>query len=351
MMRVAKREDAALLPDFCRLPVLFALLLVAGITVTVMLLAPGTRLDFSGYSTAVLFAVWLALINAVLLCKSRPWLLRLPGLWPYLVCWLGMVLVVAVASALVWWLDRALMMDLAPVAWAHFVLGNMAIAALIGAALLRYFYVLEQWRARLAAAAQAQVQALQARIRPHFLFNSMNTVAALVRVDAAAAERTIEDLADLFRAALSSDDMGTVGDELVLIERYLGIEQWRLGERLHVERDLERLPRQHLLPRLLLQPLVENAVHHGVQPRLAGGCVRMRGGDDDGMLWFAIDNPLPDGPTEPGLGHGLESVRQRMRHYYGGRGHMQAGREHGRFCVTLRWPRDITPLSLDGSAA
>src|SRR6185437_4203590 len=97
---------------------------------------------------------------------------------------------------------------------------------------LRYFYVLAQWQARLAAVARAQVEALQARIRPHFLFNSMNTVAALIRV--AAAERTVEDLSELFRAALGSPDRGdgTLGEELALIERYLAIEQLRLGPRL-----------------------------------------------------------------------------------------------------------------------
>ena len=329
------------LPDFCGLPVLFALLLVSGLVTTVMLLAPGSSLTTVGFAVAMLFAVWLALVCGVGLCKLRPWLLRLKPLPAYAAVWLVIVVVVVVASALVQWLDRQLGTVLAPVGSLRFIGGNGAIAALVGAALLRYFYVLAQWQERLRAASRAQVEALQARIRPHFLFNSMNTVAALVRVDPAAAERTVENLSELFRAALGADERpGTLGEELALVDRYLAIEQLRLGERLRVERDLADAPPSLPLPRLLLQPLVENAVHHGIHGCRAGGVVALRARLADAVLEIEIDNPLADDADAPrgGHGHALDNVRRRVQYHYGTRGSLVAGADGGHFRVRLRLP-------------
>src|SRR6185312_3214478 len=191
-----------------------------------MWLARDNRYDWPAYSVSMFFVTWLALVVAVTLCKLRHLLQRLPGHAPYVGVWLLIVLIVLVASVVARWLDGALDTHLIDSGMGAFVRDNVVIAALLGAAMLRYFYVLAQWQARLAAVTRAQVEALQARIRPHFLFNSMNTVAALV-------------------------------------ERYLAIEQLRLGARLQVQRELDELPADFPLPRLLLQPLVENAVRHG----------------------------------------------------------------------------------------
>ncbi len=206
--------------------------------------------------------------------------------------------------------------------------------------MLRYFYVLAQWQARLAAVTRAQVEALQARIRPHFLFNSMNTVAALIHVDPAAAERTVEDLSELFRAALGQHDTadGTLGEELALIERYLAIEQLRFGTRLRVQRELDDLPPDFPLPRLLLQPLVENAIRHGIQPLREGGEVTLRGHRDGDGVRIEIINPLSASPSAPGNGHGLDSVRQRIAYRYGPRAKVQAGAQGDRFVVLLHLP-------------
>jgi two-component system sensor histidine kinase AlgZ len=224
-----------------------------------------------------------------------------------------------------------------------FARDNALIAALLGAAMLRYFYVLAQWQARLAAVTRAQVEALQARIRPHFLFNSMNTVAALIRVDPDAAERTVEDLSELFRAALgqhaSSD--GTLGEELALVERYLAIEQWRLGARLRVLRELDDLPADFPLPRLLLQPLVENAVRHGIQPLREGGEITLRGARNGHGVRIEIINPLPDAPAAAGNGHGLDNVRRRIAYRYGTQAVVQAGPRDGCFAVLLQLPGHV----------
>jgi two-component system, LytTR family, sensor histidine kinase AlgZ len=334
------RTEHSPLPDFCQLPALFALLVVGALTVTVMWLAHDDPRDWSAYSVSMLFVTLLGMVVAVTLCMLRPWLQRLPKHLPYVGVWLLILLLVLIASIVGHWFDGALQMHLVRSSLAVFVRDNMLIAALLGAAMLRYFYVLAQWQARLAAVTRAQVEALQARIRPHFLFNSMNTVAALIRVDPAAAERTVEDLSELFRAALGQHDTddGTLGDELALIDRYLAIEQLRLGARLRVQRELDDLPADFPLPRLLLQPLVENAVRHGIQPLREGGEVILRGHRDGNGIRIEISNPLPDTPTERGNGHGLDSVRQRIVYRYGALAKAQAGPQGDRFVVLLYLP-------------
>jgi two-component system sensor histidine kinase AlgZ len=334
------RRESSPLPDFCRAPELFALFVVGALTVTVMWLARDGLRDWSMYSVSMLFVVWLSLLIAVTLCKTRRLLQRLPGHLPYVAAWLLIVLLVLSASGVVRWLEAAWQMQLTTRSMLGFVRDNVLIAALLGAAMLRYFYVLAQWQARLAAVTRAQVEALQARIRPHFLFNSMNTVAALIRVDPAAAERTVEDLSELFRAALGqhTEADGTLGDELALVERYLAIEQLRLGERLQVVRELDDLPAGFPLPRLLLQPLVENAVRHGIQPLRQGGQVLLRGRREGGGVRIEIINPLPATPATHGNGHGLDSVRRRVAYRYGPRAAVQAGADGDRFVVVLQLP-------------
>ncbi len=350
------RIEHSPLPDFCRLPALFALVVVGALTVTVMWLARNGPRDWSGYSVGMLFVTWLVLVLAVALCKLRPLLQRLPGHWPYAGVWLLIVLIVLLASSIARWLDGALQIQLGTTTSGVFVRDNVAIAALLGAAMLRYFYVQAQWQARLAAVTRAQVDALQARIRPHFLFNSMNTVAALIRVDPDAAERTVEDLSELFRAALGqhNNDDGTLGDELALIERYLAIEQLRLGDRLTVLRDIDSLPDDFPLPRLLLQPLVENAVRHGIQPLIGGGEVILRGRQDGKNILIEIINPLPATAAEPGNGHGLDSVRQRVAYRYGPLARVEAAPlrspDGERFVVRLFLPATNNPANIKAAS-
>lgn len=334
-----KLRAPTLLPEFCGLPVLFALLLLAAMVALIMWLAPGNTLTLRGFSLSMLFAVWLALINGVCLCKLRPYLQQLSVAFAYAAIWVLMVLLVLLASIAVVWLDNRLGTALTPVDDMNFLVGNLSIAALMAAALLRYFYVLAQWQERMQAAAQAQVEALQARIRPHFLFNSMNTVAALVRLDPDAAEQTVENLSELFRAALGADDRpATLGEELDMIDRYLAIEQLRLGARLKVRRALESAPTDMRMPRLLLQPLVENAVYHGIQGRREGGEVSIVARRDDGMLEIIIENPLPTTPAPSGHGHAQNNVRHRIAYHFGARGSLDAGVVEERYRVCVRIP-------------
>ena len=316
------------LPDFCSLPVLLATMLVVELLVVAILLAPSDEATvlLPRLGTATVFAQWLALVCIVCLCQVRPALLRLAPITGVLGAYAMILAIVAVGSVVVFTLDQQLGagLTLPAVFGMRFVLRNTALAALVGAALLRYFYVIEQWRARVRAEAQARLDALQARIRPHFLFNSMNTIASLIRTEPAAAEHAVEDLSDLFRAALGADGRpSTLGAELELAQRYLAIEQLRLGARLRVQSELAAdLPHDLPVPALLLQPLVENAIHHGIQPLAQGGEVLLRARRDGAGAIVTIANPRPrEGLRVPGRnGMALANTRSRIEYHFGRRG-------------------------------
>jgi two-component system, LytTR family, sensor histidine kinase AlgZ len=343
---MSEPEKHRWLPQFCTLPTLFALMVVAEIVALVIAMAPDrvARSWLSELAIASVFVQWIALLNAVVLCSSRETLERLPSRLGFVVTWLLAVVTTALGSAVVYSMDHALGFGLTapPGAIWRFSLGNAAICALIAAALLRYLYIRELWQERVHAAAKAQVDALQARIRPHFLFNSMNTIASLIRKRPADAERAVEDLSDLFRAALGTREMlGTLGEELDLIGHYLRIEGLRLGERLRLDLDLSSLPRELPLPPLLLQPLVENAVYHGIQRMPDGGTLRMRGSNNAGMIEIVVHNPVPDDVAQPRNAHALANVRARIEYHFGDKGALIVQPARGEFTVTVRIPEAV----------
>jgi two-component system, LytTR family, sensor histidine kinase AlgZ len=330
------------LPQFCSLPTLFAVMIVAEIVALVVVLAPDlhARPWLPRLGVASVYVEWLALLNAVVLCSMRQPLERLPVRPGFVLAWSLCVVVTALGAAVICRMDQALGLGLSVPEdqTVRFVAGNAAIAALIAAALLRYLYVLELWQERVEAASKAQVDALQARIRPHFLFNSMNTIASLIRTRPAEAEQTVEDLSDLFRAALgSSEKPGTLGEELDLMDDYLRIEKLRLGDRLGIEIDTQALPRDMPLPRLL-QPLVENAIYHGIQPRADGGTVQIAGRHTPGRVEITIRNPVPPDAVPRRNGHALQNIRARIEYHFGKRGELSVEPGGGEYAVTVRLP-------------
>jgi sensor histidine kinase YesM len=186
----------------------------------------------------------------------------------------------------------------------------------------------------LKAKSEAELTALQARINPHFLFNTLNSIAALIGDDPAKAEQVLGQLSSLMRYALQSNRCGvaSVDDELTIVRGYLEIEEVRLGDRLHYEIDVEPALRRAQLPVLLLQPLVENAIKHGIAPKIAGGLVIVRGrhdADADTAIFTVTDDG--DGGRETGgLGEGLANVRQRLDALYGDRASVTLTRQDGR---------------------
>jgi two-component system, LytTR family, sensor histidine kinase AlgZ len=187
---------------------------------------------------------------------------------------------------------------------------------LTGAALATLVYQIERWRsrARLPAAAAARLADLQTRIRPHFLFNTLNSAITLVQHNPRQAEELLENLSDLFRAALGEmDQPTTVAAEVALSQRYLAIEQLRFGPRLEVSWDLDPAAAGARLPALALQPLIENAVRHGVEPSDKGGLIEVRTRRRRDRVLISVTNSVPIGPSRPGHGIGLASVRERLR--------------------------------------
>jgi two-component system sensor histidine kinase AlgZ len=224
--------------------------------------------------------------------------------------------------------------------WA-FLLPNLGIAAIVGTLTLRYFYVAHEWKRSVELEARSRIRALQARIRPHFLFNSMNTIASLTRSDPGRAEEAIEDLADLFRISLSEARAQiTLREELEVARIYQRIEQLRLGDRLQVRWKVADLPSQALVPSLMLQPLLENAIGHGIEPLPEGGTVTVTGRTERDEIVIEIANPVSATARAVRSGNrmALDNIRQRLDLAFAGRASVTVDDQSGHYRVTLRFP-------------
>jgi two-component system sensor histidine kinase AlgZ len=188
--------------------------------------------------------------------------------------------------------------------------------ALAGAAIAATMFEWLRLRAKATVPAEttARLAELQSRIRPHFLFNTLNTALTLVRLDPPRAEGVLEDLAELFRVAIGDTaESVSLAEEVELAQRYLDIEQIRFGSRLHVSWELDPVAGTARVPPLLLQPLVENAVRHGVEPSAEGGVIRIRTRVKVGRAVLSIANSVPKEVSRPGNGMALKNVRERLR--------------------------------------
>jgi two-component system sensor histidine kinase AlgZ len=329
----------AFLPDFCAIRMVFAVVVSAQLLATVLTLAaaPPSAQFWAELSQRSLYVQWIALSVSALYCGLGRVLGRLSHAQAGLIAWLLLLAV----TGLVFLLAELLhLRQHAPAMPA--LVHHLAIAAIVGAVLLRYLYEQHRERQRELAEAQARLQALQARIRPHFLFNSMNTIAGLTRVDPALAEEVVQDLSELFRASLSeAQSLSTMERELELAEGYLRIEAQRLGPRLRVSWDLADLPGDIRLPGLLLQPLLENAVYHGIEPAAAGGEIGISGRLRDGVVSLAVRNTLPgaaDAARLSGNRMAQDNVRQRLEAVFGDAAGMVVGRVDGCYQVRLHFP-------------
>jgi two-component system sensor histidine kinase AlgZ len=339
------RQD--LLPDLCQPTRLFGIMVFAELLVVVIIAADYSARWWQEIGPMSLFCQWLALCFTAALCQLRAWLNQRPTWLSTLLITLGMGLITASASWLVSWLDASL-------AWRLIdqqrgtedrALANAIIAMSVALAALRYFYLLGRWQNLVRSEADSRLAALQARIRPHFLFNSMNSIAALISIDAIRAERAIENLSDLVRASLSTarEKTSSLGEELELVARYLELEQLRLGERLTVDWQRgEGLPLETRVPSLLLQPLVENAITHGIAPRPEGGRLELYIQANERRIMFTVSNPKPPAQSDRvGGGHGmaLENIRARLHHFWNGQARLHCREEGDAYLASLDWPR------------
>ena len=334
------------LPSFCDVRMVFAVVVIAELLAFMLtLVSPGVIEDpWGNLGLISLFMQWIALSSAAVLCIGRPLLSRLGNAAAAIVSYLLVLVVTALVSELAFWLMQrsTLFPDLYSGDHAIFLLRSLTISTVVAAIVLRYLYVQFQWRQKLKAEASARIQALQARIRPHFLFNSMNTIAALTRSDPAAAESAIEDLSDLFRASLNSEHgQTTLDDELTLARRYLNIESLRLGERLDVHWDMGDVSMRQTVPPLILQPLLENAIYHGIEPLPEGGRITVTGREGAEGLTLTISNPVATGGRgrhHDGNHIAQENIRQRLQIAFGGKAGLENRQEEGVHTVVLTIP-------------
>ncbi len=218
---------------------------------------------------------------------------------------------------------------------------NLVIALILIGLALRYFYLHYESELRLQVQAQARLQALQARIRPHFLFNSMNTIASLTHDQPDLAEHAIENLADLFRASLAAEASISLQQELELTRSYIDLEALRLGERLEVNWQLPADKPLVNLPALTLQPLVENAIYHGIEPLPAGGVIDIVISVADANIEVSISNPLIAGQNDSqrkGNQMAVENIRERLALAFDGAASMDLSETETRYTVKLTIP-------------
>lgn len=334
----AARLGAFFIPDLCASRPVMLMVLVAQLLVMVYTLASSALPDFDWDLLAAcsLFVQWVVLASALLLCLTRRPLSRV-NLQLATVASLLLIALVTVASSL---------LALALFPWlggetqsGWWVLRNVLVSLVIGGIILRYFFLQQQLLRQQQMELQARLDSLRARIRPHFLFNTLNSIASLIMSRPEAAEQAVEDLAELFRASLKdSQGVTNVSDELRLCELYLGIEQLRLGERLQVSWQVDEAALDQPMPSLVLQPLVENAVYHGIARLPEGGCITVvlaRHGD---VIEATVDNPVPPGDQiSSGNQMALANVEQRLQGLYGGEAGLQVQPGDEQFRAVLRY--------------
>ena len=339
----------AFLPDFCAVRTVFVVVLIAELLALVLSLAE-THLvlleDTSDFAMKSLFIQWAAISSIAALCISRDYLNQLNDHWAATCSYLLVLLVCMLVTEAAWFITRAYPQISHLVHESHpvFLLRCMGISGIVAALTLRYFYVRYQWRRQIESEGNARIQALQARIRPHFLFNCMNTIASLTRSEPALAEEAVEDLSDLFRVTLQdANRMATLSEEFDLCKRYLNIEGLRLGQRLQVNWDIDALPPDVRLPILTLQPIVENAIYHGIECQPQAGTINIKGHLADGIITLHIDNPSPDGKQSEDHHNGnrlaQENTTLRLQAVFGDQGKFVSWEKDNRYHVLITIPR------------
>jgi two-component system sensor histidine kinase AlgZ len=304
------------LPDFRNLGVIARILVIVNLAIVGVALVRGRDLvSFTNALTdTALVAAPVLLAMLTLLYLAAPALLRVP----YAAALGAIFAAVVLVSAFVWTVTR--------IDWPFAELLRVAAFALLLAAFIAGYFHLRN-RAFSPALAEARLQALQARIRPHFLFNSLNAVLSLIRTDARRAETAIEDLAELYRMLMTDTrTLTTLDREIDVTRQYLNLEHLRLGERLCVQWEVDEAPRDALVPPLLLQPLVENAVYHGIEPGAEAGTIRIAIAREGDRVRVTLTNPYhPEHQHRQGNRMALANIRERLALHFDAEAKLESG--------------------------
>ncbi|MFK8029991.1 MAG: sensor histidine kinase [Gammaproteobacteria bacterium] len=341
--------EETFLPNFCAGKTALAIVLIAELVAIMLALAGAASAEsfWTDLARLSMLLLWIGLANAAVLCLARRYLIGESVAKVTAISMTLILLVCAIISEITFQLGQYAFPEphtqtLFPRERGPFIARTLGISAITGALMLRYFYVTQQWRTNVQLEARSRVRALQARIRPHFLFNSMNTIAELTRSNPVLAEQAVEDLADLFRATLA-DSMQKVRlkNELEMARMYQRIEELRLGDRLKVEWHVDELPMRALIPGISIQPLLENAIYHGVEPLANGGTISISGEFKNDHLSIMISNPVPTDKSEGRKGGNhiaLNNIRQRFELAYDGLANVKTSLIDHQFSVYLRFP-------------
>lgn len=340
------KEENFFLPNLCALKSVFILAITAQLIAFVLILATGDILSESWDELGLLsvFVQWIVLTSAGVLCLARHALSRLSVTWASVVAYLMIVATTGViAAAAQYFLMRIhYQWGSTPETIGQFVIRCVSISAIMALVALRYFYVQQQWKQRIELESQARVEALQARIRPHFLFNSMNIIASLIQPQPKLAEQAVEDLSEIFRATLKDKgSMVPLSEEWVLCRNYLRIEGLRLGERLTLDADLSQVPQDAAIPMLTLQPLMENAIYHGIQPLEKGGTIKVTAEMVGNFVCIRVINPVPPlSQPKPPQGNkiAMANIGHRLNLLFGSHAKLKINHTAEQYEVILTFP-------------
>lgn len=336
-------QNELYIPDCCNLGIVVRVLVAVNLLVLLCLLGRGQGWgqNFQDFVETSMLVELICLISLLVLCGFRrlverepvtAWMQRIVcGTVPAIICFL----VVLGFNQMEWFVYSFPNLDIVQAALFCFV---------IGLTLQHYFEM--RTKAFSPALGEARLQALQARIRPHFLFNSLNAVLSLIRTEPRRAEAALEDLADLFRALMrDTRKLTTLGEEITLCQQYLAIEKIRLGERLQVEWDIQNLNEQELnsskMPALLLQPLLENAIHYGVEPGISQTPIHVAIQKRLDKIEIKVINTYhPHAQLSKGNHMALENIRQRLKLLYDIEAQLQTTQTQDQFVVQLIFPEN-----------
>lgn len=354
-------DPEALIPNFCAGESVWLMVFVMEMMAVVLTLFTGQR-GMPALETLLMFSLylqWLGISSAIVLCTARGVMRGRSVGMVFFVCWGLLILVTTIIADGAWWLSRVLPIG-EPVGETQqaFVLRNVGISAILSLLLLRYFWGRAQLQAQVKADAETRYLALQARIRPHFLFNSLNSIASLIASKPEQAEEMVLDLSELFRASLSKrNTLVTVAEEVEFVKTYMRIEQVRLGDKLWVNWHIRADATKARIPLLILQPLVENAVHHGVSRLRGRGGIDVSVRREGQQLIIDVENPMPpeDAPKRESTGVALENIAQRLKLIYGDAAEMTQGAaktQNGQvYRAEIRVPYTTTATTAELNAA
>ena len=333
-------------PDFCHGAMIVNVVILAEFLALV-----GTvltqRLSSSVFQDFFLISIllqWIALTSVAVLCLLRARLNRLPPTRAFLVAYLILICITwLVSETLLWVLWGAGFLESARPEWyAQFHVQNLIVSAVISALALRYFLASHQLRQKTLSEARARREILKHRIRPHFLFNSMNIIASLTHRAPTRAEAAIEDMADLFRLMLDeSKDLFSLNNEIAVAKKYLKLEKLRLEKRLNVGWDVGSVPRTAKTPALILQMLLENAIHYGVEPFSEGGDIGIKIYAADDNLHIVVDNQTTDDELDDlhqAENMLMENIRVRLVDHYHSEARVDVVEEDRHITVSISHP-------------